>query len=140
MTIFSHVNPVHEKRIAEICREEIAKAGATSRSMPAMRCARSSASSRGSTSVLIEAYATVARPQAAEGHRGDRAKKYGFRYGVQTLLSFGGLTSINHPRLHETMISGPIGGILGAAYVGKLIGNDFADLLRHGRHVASTWA
>ena len=43
---------------------------------------------------------------------------------MQTLLSFGGLTSINHPRLHETMISGPIGGILGAAYVGKLIGND----------------
>ncbi|TPO06229.1 hydantoinase/oxoprolinase family protein, partial [Mesorhizobium sp. CU2] len=54
----------------------------------------------------------------------DVSKKYGFKYGVQTLLSFGGLTSINHPRLHETMISGPIGGILGAAYVGKLIGND----------------
>lgn len=27
MTIFSHVNPVHEKRIAEICREEVAAAG-----------------------------------------------------------------------------------------------------------------
>src|SRR5690606_40021568 len=87
------------------------------------------------------------RPQAAEGHRGrleevrlqvsrvctpylkpyfieDVSKKYGFKYGVQTLLSFGGLTSIDHPRLHETMISGPIGGILGAAYIGKLIGND----------------
>ena len=91
-------------------------------------------------SVLIEAYATSRGRKQLKGIE-DIAKKYGFRYGVQTLLSFGGLTSINHPRLHETMISGPIGGILGAAYVGKLIGNDSlicSDMggtsLRHGRH------
>ena len=74
-------------------------------------------------SVLIEAYATGGGRRQLKGIE-DISKKHGFRYGVQTLLSFGGLTSINHPRLHETMISGPIGGILGAAYVGKLIGND----------------
>ena len=74
-------------------------------------------------SVLIEAYATSRGRKQLKGIE-DASKKYGFKYGVQTLLSFGGLTSINHPRLHETMISGPIGGILGAAYVGKLIGND----------------
>ncbi|QKC85915.1 hydantoinase/oxoprolinase family protein [Mesorhizobium sp. NZP2077] len=123
MTIFSHVNPVHEKRIAEICREEIAKAGAdilvyTSHEVrPVIR-----EQSR-LNSVLIEAYATSRGRKQLKGIE-DVSKKYGFKYGVQTLLSFGGLTSINHPRLHETMISGPIGGILGAAYVGKLIGND----------------
>ncbi len=123
MTVFSHVNPVHEKRIAEICREEIAAAGAdilvyTSHEVrPVIR-----EQSR-LNSVLIEAYATSRGRKQLKGIE-DIAKKYGFRYGVQTLLSFGGLTSINHPRLHETMISGPIGGILGAAYVGKLIGND----------------
>jgi acetone carboxylase beta subunit len=123
MTIFSHVNPVHEKRIAEICREEIKKAGSqilvyTSHQVrPVIR-----EQSR-LNSVLIEAYATSRGRQQLKGIE-DISKKYGFKYGVQTLLSFGGLTSINHPRLHETMISGPIGGILGAAYVGKLIGND----------------
>lgn len=123
MTIFSHVNPAHEKRIAEICREEIAKAGAdilvyTSHEVrPVIR-----EQSR-LNSVLIEAYATSRGRKQLKGIE-DVSKKYGFKYGVQTLLSFGGLTSINHPRLHETMISGPIGGILGAAYVGKLIGND----------------
>jgi N-methylhydantoinase A len=123
MTIFSHVNPAHEKRIAEICREEIEKAGAeigvyTSHAVrPVIR-----EQSR-LNSVLIEAYATSRGRMQLRGIE-DVSKKYGFRYGVQTLLSFGGLTSINHPRLHETMISGPIGGILGAAYVGKLIGND----------------
>lgn len=123
MTIFSHVNPVHEKRIAEICREEIARAGAdvlvyTSHEVrPVIR-----EQSR-LNSVLIEAYATSRGRMQLKGIE-DVSKKYGFKYGVQTLLSFGGLTSINHPRLHETMISGPIGGILGAAYVGKMIGND----------------
>lgn len=123
MTIFSHVNPTHEKRIAEICREEIERAGAdilvyTSHEVrPVIR-----EQSR-LNSVLIEAYATSRGRKQLKGIE-DVARKYGFRYGVQTLLSFGGLTSINHPRLHETMISGPIGGILGAAYVGKLIGND----------------
>jgi len=123
MTIFSHVNPAHEKRIAEICREEIDAAGAeinvyTSHAVrPVIR-----EQSR-LNSVLIEAYATSRGRQQLKGIE-DVSKKYGFKYGVQTLLSFGGLTSINHPRLHETMISGPIGGILGAAYVGKLIGND----------------
>lgn len=123
MTIFSHVNPTHEKRIAEICREEIAAAGAdilvyTSHEVrPVIR-----EQSR-LNSVLIEAYATSRGRMQLKGIE-DVSKKYGFKYGVQTLLSFGGLTSINHPRLHETMISGPIGGILGAAYVGKLIGND----------------
>ena len=123
MTLFSHVNPAHEKRIAEICREEIAKAGVeigvyTSHEVrPVIR-----EQSR-LNSVLIEAYATSRGRMQLKGIE-DASKKYGFKYGVQTLLSFGGLTSINHPRLHETMISGPIGGILGAAYVGKLIGND----------------
>ncbi|MGE0279671.1 MAG: hydantoinase/oxoprolinase family protein [Rhizobiaceae bacterium] len=123
MTVFSHVNPGHEKRIAEICREEIAAAGAdilvyTSHEVrPVIR-----EQSR-LNSVLIEAYATSRGRKQLKGIE-DVSKKYGFKYGVQTLLSFGGLTSINHPRLHETMISGPIGGILGAAYVGKLIGND----------------
>ena len=50
MTIFSHVNPAHEKRIAEICREEIAQGRrGHAASIPATRFARSSASSRGST-------------------------------------------------------------------------------------------
>lgn len=123
MTIFSHVNPAHEKRIAEICRQEIADAGADINVLTSHEVRPVIREQSRLNSVLIEAYATSRGRQQLRGIQ-EASKKYGFRYGVQTLLSFGGLTSINHPRLHETMISGPIGGILGAAYVGKLIGND----------------
>ncbi len=123
MTLFAHVNPAHERRIAEIVHEEIATAGASILVYTSHEVRPVIREQSRLNSVLIEAYATSRGRQQLKGIE-DAAKKYGFRYGVQTLLSFGGLTSINHPRLHETMISGPIGGILGAAYVGKLIGND----------------
>jgi len=123
MTLFSHVNPAHEKRIAEICREEIKRAGAEIGVYASHEVRPVIREQSRLNSVLIEAYAT-SRGRMQLKSIEDASKKYGFKYGVQTLLSFGGLTSINHPRLHETMISGPIGGILGAAYVGKLIGND----------------
>ncbi|MDB5525117.1 MAG: hypothetical protein JWM58_2880 [Rhizobium sp.] len=123
MTIFAHVNPTHEKRIAELCREEIEAAGAEINVYTSHEVRPVVREQSRLNSVLIEAYATSRGRKQLRGIE-DASQKYGFKYGVQTLLSFGGLTSINHPRLHETMISGPIGGILGAAYVGKLIGND----------------
>src|SRR5690606_36473379 len=52
------------------------------------------------------------------------ARRHGFAYNVQTVRSYGGLASVHYPRLHETMISGPGGGIRGAKYVGDQIGVD----------------
>ena len=123
MTIFSHVNPQHEQRIGELCRAEIGKAGADIAVYVSHEIRPVIREQSRLNSVLIEAYATSRGRRQLKSIE-DVSRKYGFRYGVQTLLSFGGLTSIDHPRLHETMISGPIGGILGAAYVGRLIGND----------------
>lgn len=123
MTIFSHVNPAHEKRIAEICAEEIASAGVQIRVYASHDIRPVIREQSRLNSVLIEAYATARGREQLAGIE-KVSQENGFRYGVQTLLSFGGLTSIHHPRLHETMISGPIGGILGAAYIGELIGND----------------
>jgi acetone carboxylase beta subunit len=123
MTLFSHVNPSHEKRIADIARTEIKKAKANIMVYTSHEVRPVIREQSRLNSVLIEAYATSRGRQQLKGIE-DASRKYGFKYGVQTLLSFGGLTSIHHPRLHETMISGPIGGILGAAYVGKVIGND----------------
>jgi len=62
----------------------------------------------------------------------DVSKKYGFKYGVQTLLSFGGLTSIDHPRLHETLVSGPVGGVSGGRYICSLLGIENAILTDMG--------
>ena len=120
--LFAHVNPAHEQRVAAIVADEVERAGADTRIYSSHVIRPVIREQSRLNSVLIEAYAT-SRGRAQLEAIESVSKRHGFRYGVQTLLSFGGLTSIRHPRLHETMISGPIGGILGAAYVGRLIGN-----------------
>ncbi len=121
--LFSHVNPAHEERVIKIVEEAVRSSGrkidilASHRVRPVIR-----EQSR-LNSVLIEAYATGKGRAQLQGIE-NAARSNGFRYGVQTLQSFGGLASIRHPNLHETMISGPVGGMLGARYIGEILGTD----------------
>jgi N-methylhydantoinase A len=69
----------------------------------------------------IEAYAADPVRKQLHNVEGAAASR-GFRKQMTTMLSYGGLANIRHPRLHETLISGPIGGMLGAHYIAKLIG------------------
>lgn len=122
-TVFSHVNTEHERRIGEIAAERMAQRGAdlpvyySHKVRPVVR-----EHSR-LNSVLIEAFATARGRRQLLGIQ-EAARSRGFPYSVHTMLSYGGLASVRYPRLHETMISGPIGGILGARHVSEVIGTD----------------
>ncbi len=122
-TMFAHINPAHELAIEAIARAAMAARGVDIPVYLAHRIRPVIREQSRLNSVLIEAYATARGRKQLAGIEA-AAKRHGFRYGVQTVLSYGGLTSIRYPRLHETMISGPIGGILGAKYVGDTIGTD----------------
>ena len=69
----------------------------------------------------------------AQAYAGERARKHfrnveqrareeGFDREVSTLLAHGGTVPINTPRLYESYVSGPVGGVLGAQYVGEIMG------------------
>lgn len=45
------------------------------------------------------------------------AQASGFTGRLLTLLSYGGAVNMDYPRLYETMISGPIGGLIGAQFI-----------------------
>lgn len=119
----SYVDDVHEREISEVVQNILDKNGVD---IPIFQSATVRPVIREQSrlnSVTIEAYAAAAgREQLIGVEEATRGK--GFRYGVQTVLSYGGLAGIRYPRLHETMISGPVGGILGAKYVGDMIGSD----------------
>ncbi len=121
--LFSHVNPEHERRTGEILADAVNRSGMPVDILLSHKIRPVVREQSRLNSVLIEAYATGRGRRQLTGIE-KASRNRGFRYGVQTLLSFGGLTSIHHPRLHETMISGPIGGILGAQYIGNIIGTD----------------
>jgi acetone carboxylase beta subunit len=121
--LMSYLNPVHEERVRELARAVLAERGVdlpvylSSEIRPVMR----EVSRLNST--LIEAYASA--PVRRHLHKiEDVVQARGFRNPLQTVLSYGGLANIRYPRLHETLVSGPVGGILGAQYIGSIIGAD----------------
>ncbi len=119
--LFSYLNSLHERRAREIF-ENVGKA--TGQQIPVFLSSEIRPVMREQSrlnSLLIEAYAAApVRQQLLKVEQ--RIHDYGFPNPLQTVLSYGGLSNIRYPRLHETLVSGPIGGILGAQYIARLIG------------------
>jgi acetone carboxylase, beta subunit len=119
--LFSFVNPAHEARAGELVRDVFARCG---RDLPVFLAHRVRPVLREHSrlnSALIEAYA--AAPVREQLFNVERAvHERGFRRPLRTVLSYGGLANIRYPRLHETLISGPVGGVLGAKFIGDIIG------------------
>lgn len=119
--LYSYLNPAHEQRAAELAREEIRKAG---REIPVILSYDVSPvikENQRFKSLLLECYA--AEPTRKQLERVESAARaQGYPYSLMTLLSYGGVVSIRHPRLYETVISGPIGGLMGGKAIAELIG------------------
>jgi N-methylhydantoinase A len=120
--LYSHLNAAHEQRAEEIVRGIIEAEGKTgevevfsgSALRPVMR------ENARLNCALLEAYA--AAPSRAHLHKiEDALKNRGFRYDLQTVLAYGGLCNIRYPRLHETFISGPVGGLMAGGYISSLL-------------------
>ena len=119
--LYSFANPQNEQRMEAIVREAMRAKGVdlpiylSSHIRPVIR------ENQRVNATTIEAYA--ADPVRKQLHNVEGAAvSRGFRKQMTTMLSYGGLANIRHPRLHETLISGPIGGMLGAHHIAKLIG------------------
>lgn len=117
----SYANPVHEERAAQIAREIIKKRGAkVNLILSSQICPMIKESARMKT-VLVECF-------ACEGARTrlkrveDSAKADNYKFDLQTLLAFGGVANIRYPRLYESIVSGPTGGMLGGKVIADLKG------------------
>lgn len=119
--LFSYLNPMHEMRVAEIGQEVMEEKGIkvplylSSQICPIWR----EVSRLNST--LLHAYAADPVRKQLFGIEA-KLRGNGYKYPLQIVLSSGGLANIRYPRLHEATFSGPIGGLLGGQYVGKVLG------------------
>lgn len=121
--LFAYLNPEHERRAAEIAAEVIAARGAevpvitSSTLIPVIK------ENQRFKSVLIEAFtAEEVRTQLDSVERAARGS--GLDAGLLTVTSYGSVVSIKTPRLYETIISGPIGGLMGGKQIAELTGLD----------------
>lgn len=119
--LFSYLNPAHERRVREIAEEVMAERGRSvpvvlsSDIVPVMKEVQRM------KSVLMEAAGgpivrrMLGRVEAAANTRGYDGE-------LATMASYGSIVNIRHPRMYETILSGPTGGLIGAKTVGELLG------------------
>ncbi len=119
--LFSFTNPAHEARAREIAVEAIAKTG---RTIPVVISSEVAPVQR----EISRANATVIQAYAAEPARKvfltveGKLAAHGYDRSLKTVLCYGGVTNIRYPRLFETVMSGPVGGLMGGHYLGQKLG------------------
>lgn len=123
--LFSYRNPAHEARVAEIVAEEKARRGVDG-DCPVFVSSDLYPSRRDFprlNTTVIEAY-------AAEPSRGtlravrERTREAGAGFELRVMASHGGTISIDADQLATTLVSGPIGGVVGARWLAERIGLD----------------
>src|SRR4051794_36919497 len=120
--IFSYRNPAHEERVRAIVEEEKSKRGIDG-DCPVFVSSELYPSRRDFprlNTTVIEAY-------AAEPSRGtlravrDRTKERGAGFELRVMASHGGTITIDADQLATTLVSGPIGGVVGARWLADRI-------------------
>jgi acetone carboxylase beta subunit len=122
--LYSYRNSEHEDRIAELA-EELAPG------LPVFRSSRLYPLRRDFprlNSTLIEAYA--AEPSREQLRRVRTATRdAGAGFDLRIMAAHGGTISVDARELARTLISGPIGGVIGARYLAEQIDGGMANVL-----------
>ena len=121
--LYSFVNPAHEQRAQAIAQEVISASGRNIYLAISSQVAPVQREISRANATVIQAYATEpARRQFLTVE--SKLAAEGYQRSLKTVLCYGGVTNIRYPRLFETMMSGPVGGLMGAHYLGKALGID----------------
>ncbi|WP_281420308.1 hydantoinase/oxoprolinase family protein [Georgfuchsia toluolica] len=117
----SFANPAHEKRVAEIAKEMLEKAG---KEMPVLTSYEVSPYSKEVSrmnTLVVQAYASESgKKQLLDIEK--VLKDDGYKYNLQMVLAYGTVADIRWPRIVEATTSGPVGAIIGTKFLGEQIG------------------
>jgi N-methylhydantoinase A len=110
--LHSYINPIHELRAAEIARRIVKERGSDVDVIASYDICPQSFHNERLKTLLLQCYCSI--PAARHLYKIDQAAKNdGFKYGLETFLSYGATVGINYPRMVEAVISGPTGGLTG---------------------------
>jgi len=114
--LYSFVNPAHELRAAEIVEAVLRERRVEMPVVCSATIAPVAKENNRLKSLLFQCFAAeMVRDSLLAVER--EALHSGYAGRLLTLLSYGGAVNMEYPRLYETMISGPIGGLIGAQFV-----------------------
>jgi acetone carboxylase, beta subunit len=119
----SFINPIHEQRAKEIADEIIRDRGLDVPVITSYEIAPVLKENNRVKSLLLQCTAAESTREALQGVE-KAAQGQGYDGQLLTLLSYGGAVNVSYPRLYETVISGPIGGMMGTQVLSKKLGLD----------------
>ena len=121
--LFSYRNPAHEQRVAELVAEAKAARGLDG-SVPVFLSSALYPMRRDLprlNSTVIEAYAAEPSRSTLKAVR-DVTKDSGARFELRVMSAHGGTVSIETNELGRTLVSGPIGGVVGGQALAQRMG------------------
>lgn len=119
--LYSYLNPAHERTAAAIAREEIAASGARAQVILSCEVIPVIKENQRVKSLILQGYAAEStRDQLLAVETA--AREQGYAGNLLTVTSYGSVVDVRYPRLYETIISGPVGGLVGAKALAAIIG------------------
>jgi acetone carboxylase beta subunit len=119
--LHSYKNPVHERRVRDIAKEVIRKLNKDIPVFASVDYYPVRKESHRTNTTIIEAYAADPSRRTLE-LVDQRLKERGVKFDMRVMASHGGTISIRANELARTLVSGPIGGVIGAKYLGEHLG------------------
>ncbi|MBC56587.1 MAG: acetone carboxylase subunit beta [Confluentimicrobium sp.] len=119
--LHSYRNPEHERRVRDIVLEEIEKSGkkipvfASTDYYPVRK------ESHRTNTTILEAFAAEPSRQTLQQIT-SAFKENGSKFDFRVMATHGGTISWKAKELARTIVSGPIGGVIGAKYLGEVLG------------------
>jgi len=122
--LFSYANPEHERRIAEIIRSEYPDfyLGAMPVVLSSQVTPKQNEYTRTVTTIL-NAYLHYSMWEQISG-TGDELRNSGYDKVIMMVHNSGGMAEVFRTAAIQTFNGGPVAGLIGGAYVGKILGYD----------------
>ncbi|MCP8687340.1 hydantoinase/oxoprolinase family protein [Marinobacterium sedimentorum] len=117
----SYLNEAHEKAVRDVCKEVAKEMGVEIPVFASVDYYPVRKESHRTNTTILEAYA--AEPSRATlGTISDSMKDVGGKFDLRVMASHGGTISWKAKELARSLVSGPIGGVIGAKFLGEKLG------------------
>ena len=119
--LHSYKNPDHERRVRDIVADEVARSGKTIPIFASADYYPVRKETHRTNTTILEGYAAEPSRQTLK-KISDAFKEHGTKFDFRVMATHGGTISWKAKELARTIVSGPIGGVIGAKYLGKVLG------------------
>ncbi|AOJ04071.1 acetone carboxylase subunit beta [Burkholderia mayonis] len=119
----SHKNATSERRARDVARDELTAIRADIPVFASIDYYPQRKESHRMNTTVLEAYAAEPSRQTLK-KVSDRFRKHGAKFDLRVMATHGGTISWKAKELARTIVSGPIGGVIGSKLLGETLGYD----------------